>query len=255
MQEIHFERFWESTLSPVTPPDVIAHWREHELTAVQRGNEIVVHLEAFTPLEGKRVLDLGCGYGGVAVAVARRGADVVGTDFDAQRLQGATIRVRDDHPTCQVQLVRSAAENLPFAPAVFDIVLSSSVLEHVQSHTQTLAEIARVLRPGGWLYLQFPNRFSLQNLKKDPHYGLVGASVLPPGLGEFYVVNLRGRSHSYDVGTFPVAGRVIRTLAELGIRTVRWLPAPQRNIGWLTPVLHAYRLNTVATAVVIGRKL
>jgi len=44
MNEPNFERFWESTLSPDTPERLVAHWRRHELSAVQRGSEVVVRL-------------------------------------------------------------------------------------------------------------------------------------------------------------------------------------------------------------------
>jgi len=254
VKEASFERFWESTINPATPKHVVAHWREHELTAVQRGAEIVAQLQEFTPLEGRRILDLGCGYGGVTVALALAGASVVGTDFEDQRLWGAAIRAREDHPECRVQLLQSAGEHLPFVREAFDVVVCNNVLEHVQSHRSTLTEIARVLRPGGWLYLQFPNRLSPENLKKDPHYQLFGISPLPTRLGELYVVKLRRRSRSYDVGTFPITSQVLHVLRGLGITVVRWSPAPKRDIGYLTPLLRTYRLNTVATAIVVGRK-
>ncbi|MCB0253733.1 MAG: class I SAM-dependent methyltransferase [Anaerolineae bacterium] len=252
--ESNFERFWETTLSPTTQASVIKHWREHELTAVLRGNTVVMHLQDFSSVAGLQILDVGCGYGGVSIALALAGASVVGTDFDAQRLEGAKIRVHEDHPGSNVRLVRSAGESLPFADNSFDVVVCNDVLEHVQSHDSTLAGIARVLRPGGWLYIQFPNRFSPENLKKDPHYGLRGVSILPPWAGRLYVVRLRRRSPSYDVGTFPVAGKVLQVLHALGIETIQYWPSPRRTLGWLTPALRAYRLNTVPIITAIGRK-
>jgi hypothetical protein len=76
-----------------------------------------------------------------------------------------------------------------------------------------------VLRPGGVLYLQGPNRFSPQWFLGDPHYGLLGASILPPSLGRKYVEWRRGRK-GYDVGVFPIGHLVVRTLERLGCSIV-----------------------------------
>jgi len=252
--ETDFESFWESTVSPGTPQDVVNHWRKHEMAAVQRGGEVVNRLSAIVPIRGKRVLDLGCGYGGISVAVALAGASVIGVDFADHRLQGARIRAEEDCEGCEVRFVQSSGERLSFAENSFDIVVCNDVLEHVQNHANTLAEIARVLRKGGVLYLQFPNRLSLENLKCDPHYGLFGISILSPSLGRRYVVTIRRRSRSYDVGTFPIAACTLRSLRDSGVEIIGWWPAPRRSVGWLTPLLVAYRQNTTPIITALFRK-
>lgn len=92
-----------------------------------------------------RVLDLGCGSGEIAAHLARL-AHVTCADAVDQRVAGR------DQPFIQV------ADGLPVAPAVFDVVLSNHVIEHVDDAAQHLREIRRVLRPGGAAYLATPNR-------------------------------------------------------------------------------------------------
>ncbi len=242
--EEHFVYFWETTVLPGTAQGLVGKWREYELLAVQRGQIVVDRLLCHTTLTGCTVIDLGCGYGGLSVALAQAGAFVVGTDYDMQRVQGASIRTKYDYPECKVELIQSAAERTPLPDECFDIVVCSDILEHVGSHEQTLREIGRVLRVGGFAYFTFPNRLSPSNFLHDPHYGLLGASLLPPTLGKWYVVFLRKKAPSYDVGTFPIASRVIRMLKATGMQVVEWWPAPQRQVGIFTPLLRLYRLNT-----------
>lgn len=254
LSEEHFARFWETTLSPTISQELAAHWRRHELSAVERGEAVVGQLKGFTSLEGKRILDIGCGYGGLSVAMALAGSSVIAVDYDAQRLTGASIRVGQDHPDSAVALAQTAAEGAPFGDATFDLVVCNDVLEHVRSHTQTLAEIARLLKPGGWAYLTFPNRLGPANIRHDPHYDLFGVCLLPPKLGAWYVVRLRKKATSYHVGLFPIASQVIRQLERLGLSVVEWQPAPQRRIGVLTGLLRLYRLNTQPLITLICRK-
>jgi SAM-dependent methyltransferase len=99
-------------------------------------------------LKQKKILDLGCGYGGYALALQRRGAEVVGVDLDPH--QGLT----------GIPLVSADAARLPFQPEAFDLVVCSSLIEHLPEPPALLREIFRVLRPGGKVYLSFPPFYS-----------------------------------------------------------------------------------------------
>src|SRR6516164_7585111 len=99
------------------------------------------------PVAGKRLLDVGCGDGALASELARRGAIVTGLDEDAAAI--AAARRRSALPSTLVLVGR--AERLPFENATFDRVVAVGVLCFVQHAEQVIAEIARVLRPGGRL--------------------------------------------------------------------------------------------------------
>ncbi len=93
------------------------------------------------PLDGRRVLDLGCGKGRFAARLRTGGAGVVGVDLSASMLAAATGLDR----------VRASAARLPFAVGAFDAVVAVEVFEHLAAVDAVLAEVGRVLRPGGRL--------------------------------------------------------------------------------------------------------
>jgi SAM-dependent methyltransferase len=114
---------------------------------------------------GDLVLDLGCGGGRHAFEAARRGARVVAVDFERAELKDVVGMF--SAMAAEDQLERGAlgvavngdARRLPFPDGAFDRVIAAEVLEHIVEDEQTLAELARVLRPGGTLAATVPAWF------------------------------------------------------------------------------------------------
>jgi SAM-dependent methyltransferase len=106
------------------------------------------------PLAKRRVLDCGCGAGEYVRALLARGADVWGVEFDEAKL--ATGAARD--PGLAPRLSVGDLEALAFPDRSFDLALLNEVLEHVPDDAAALAEVYRVLRPGGQLILLSPTR-------------------------------------------------------------------------------------------------
>jgi len=98
-------------------------------------------LNRLAPLNGRRVLDLGCGKGRFARPLAEAGAEVIGLDVSAGMLAEAE----------GIPCVRGSARRLPFAAGSFDVVVAVEVFEHLESIDPVLSEVRRVLRPGGSL--------------------------------------------------------------------------------------------------------
>ncbi|SDJ02603.1 Methyltransferase domain-containing protein [Nonomuraea jiangxiensis] len=96
---------------------------------------------------GRRVLDAGCGSGPLSAALRERGAVVTGIDSSAGMLALARRRLGDD---VDLQVV-DVRDPLPFADDSFDDVVASLVLHYLEDWGPTLAEMRRVLRPGGRL--------------------------------------------------------------------------------------------------------
>lgn len=122
-------------------------------------------------LKGRLLLDAGCGTGVFSVEAARRGANVVSLDCGKNLL-------RETRRKGISAVVAADAAKMPIGDAVFDIVVSSECVEHTSSPRHTVWELARVLRPGGWLVVTCPNArwrwsCSLANaLNLRPYHGL-----------------------------------------------------------------------------------
>ncbi len=105
------------------------------------------------------VLDAGCGGGGVAVSFAEESKFAVGLDI-VDRFTDAGVRLAKEQGVANVSFVQGDGISLPFKDAHFDVVLSHSVIEHVESPAAYLSECFRVLRPGGVLFLSTPPYYS-----------------------------------------------------------------------------------------------
>ncbi len=118
---------------------------------------LTVDFDRFPIAAGEWLLDLGCGAGRHAAEACRRGATVVALDMSAPDLKEAKDRLAEVDPSGERGFaVRSDALRLPFADATFDRIIVAEVLEHIPSDEAAMAEIARVLRPGGLVAVTVP---------------------------------------------------------------------------------------------------
>ncbi|PKN29300.1 MAG: 3-demethylubiquinone-9 3-O-methyltransferase [Deltaproteobacteria bacterium HGW-Deltaproteobacteria-21] len=102
------------------------------------------------------VLDVGCGGGYVCEFLARRGAVVSGTDIMAEAIQEARAHAAQEN--LKIEYHPCTAERLPLNDHTVDAVTCVDVLEHVSNKAQTLSEIHRVLKPGGWIFFDTFNK-------------------------------------------------------------------------------------------------
>ncbi len=104
----------------------------------------------YAPLEGARILDIGCGLGVYVRKFREFSERVYGVDIDAKRLvEGAKTTPG---------LMLAASETLPFQDGAFDVIVLNEVIEHVRDDAATVAEALRVTRPGGHIAIYAPNR-------------------------------------------------------------------------------------------------
>ena len=148
---------------------------------------VLTHFLGRLDLAGLTVLDLGCSTGFISDELRRAGARVTGVDIDAPGLARARDRFGDD-----ITFLCADGEALPWATGSVDAVVFNHIYEHVVDPDAVLAEIRRVLRPDGVVYLGLGNRLGIV----EPHYKLPFLSWLPYGLADRYVA-ATGRAPRY----------------------------------------------------------
>jgi 2-polyprenyl-3-methyl-5-hydroxy-6-metoxy-1,4-benzoquinol methylase len=149
---------------------------------------VLRHATGRTDLSGLTVADVGCSQGFIADELAGAGAAVTyGVDIDVPGLAAAQARFG-----ARVRFLCSAGEALPFADASIDVVVLNHIYEHVVDPDSVLADIRRVLKPRGVLYLGLGNRLGVM----EPHYRLPFLSYLPGPAADRYV-RAFGRADHY----------------------------------------------------------
>jgi len=154
--------------------DVARQWWSDEVRWLRTLKNMVPgrlrYFDGLVTWSGKAVLDLGCAGGFMAEALDDRGARVTGIDPAGDAIKAA--RAHAHAADRQIRYEVGVGEALPYADHSFDAVVCVDVLEHVQDLQQVLAEIARVLKPGGILCFDTINRgalarFSVVTLAED----------------------------------------------------------------------------------------
>jgi SAM-dependent methyltransferase len=136
--------------------------------------------EAVDVEAGDRVLDVACGSGNTALAAARRYAEVTGVDFVPSLLVRARERAAAEH--LKVDFQEGDAQNLPFADASFDVVLSTFGCMFAPDQDKTAAELLRVCKPGGKIGMANwrPESFAATMFRTTAKYNLPPPGVSPP---------------------------------------------------------------------------
>ncbi|RSN05913.1 SAM-dependent methyltransferase [Nonomuraea sp. WAC 01424] len=154
MPEDHVETAHPSALNAY---DMIAegYTAENETSLANAYYERPAMLELAGDVTGRRILDAGCGSGPLFAALRDRGAIVTGIDASAGMLEQARRRLGADAELWVADL----AGPLPFPDGTFDDVVTSLVLHYLEDWGPTLAELRRVLRPGGRLLVSVDHPF------------------------------------------------------------------------------------------------
>ena len=168
-------------------------------------------------LEGARVLDVGCGGGILAEAMARRGAQVIGIDLSAKALRVAELHLHESG--LSVRYETAAVEDVS---GEFDVVTCMELLEHVPQPASMVSACARLVRPGGRVFFSTINRNPKAYL-----FAVVGAE---------YVLGLLPKG-THDYQRFIKPSELSRWTRAAGLRT-------EELIGMTyNPVTRRYRLG------------
>ena len=167
--------------------DLAHRWwdKESEFRPLHQINPLrLAWIENIVPIKGKRILDVGCGGGILADAMARSGAEVLGIDLSVKALRVAQLHALEAQ-TQGVEYREISAEALANEqPGSFDVVTCMEMLEHVPDPSLVVKACAALVKPGGLVFFSTINRNAKAYL-----FAIVGAE---------YVLNLLPRgTHDY----------------------------------------------------------
>ena len=172
------------------PPELAERFLAGDRVAAERASS---YLDAVERRRGAAlgpqdlVLEVGCGTAALAAVAAERTGGAIATDISRRWLVLAKTRLAEVGAG-GVELACCNAEDPPFRADAFSLVVAGDVIEHVASQPRFADGCARILAPGGMLFLATPNRFSLS---LEPHVRLWGVGMLPRGLAKRYVAAVR----------------------------------------------------------------
>jgi 2-polyprenyl-3-methyl-5-hydroxy-6-metoxy-1,4-benzoquinol methylase len=154
-------------------------------------HEKVDFLLSLLPAFPKVGLDVGSSAGGLSVSLAQHGVLMHGIEpslpgVEVSRQRAARLGVANAF------FSQGVGENLPFESSSFDLVVSLAVLEHVQDVQRVIAEVFRVLKPGGYAYIEVPNNL----YPYEGHYKMAWLPMMPKWLAKRYVA-MRGAYPSF----------------------------------------------------------
>lgn len=157
---------------------------------VEKARKILMVLSEVINPEECAALDIGTGYGIVAAELSKFFKSVSSIDIADERLQkdGYGFKVY-------------GGTLMPFEDASFDVVIANHVIEHVPDQRVTLAEISRVLKPGGICYVAVPNRWALI----EPHFVVPFLAWFPQKIASA-ILKLLGKGDFYDVRSYGAKG-------------------------------------------------
>ena len=187
--------------------EALSFWAD----GLERGRKMTAFLEReIGSLEGKTILDLGCGLGGISISFKEKSAGVFSIDSDKERIAGFKKSLSESNIKGIFPLQADAAD-LPFLNNTFDLIIINGVLEWVGwgkdknpllLQYQVLGEALRVLKKAGILYLAIENRFYPFNLFRDPHLKIPFVAMLPYKIASIFSYFMIGKPYQTPVHSY-----------------------------------------------------
>ena len=153
-----------------------------------RGKAIIKILQNILgeSITGKKLLDIGCGHGGLTIEASLAGAEAHGIEYHPQCYKYALENNKDEGQAKFIQLDASNYRlQALYPPGYFDIIVLFDVFEHIYDTQALLINIQHCLRNGGLLYFCIPNGWSLEYVPSEGHYKGFSLSIMDPDCWQF----------------------------------------------------------------------
>lgn len=140
------------------------YWNSFDHQPMVEHKELLANLLATTSVKRKKILEVGAGMGGDSIYLAKKGASLTVLDFTKEALE--LIRKNARAAKVDIKTIQADARRMPFKDRTFDILFHQGFLEHFTNPMEMLLEQKRVLKPGGFLVVDVPQRYTMYTIKK-----------------------------------------------------------------------------------------
>ena len=201
---------------------------EFQLSSILRGRNTVRSISELTTFTGKRVLDVGCAYGGFLVAAKEAGGkSVTGIDIGQHQLNLAKALLADYRCDAKLLCADVLDESLSERIGPFDMILCNDVIEHVDDPECMVARLDALLAPGGMVWFEIPNATHVDFMMLDGHYRVFGLTLLPRERAERWWRDRSGFDDQYGVGYYAPLQSYLHIFSQAGwaVRLLNSMPA------------------------------
>lgn len=205
-----------------------AHLRDPDSTFHRYRKEKV--LELCGPVEGQRIVDLGCGWGTISFALAETAREVVGVDFAEAAIRICRARLKRE-PMVGLRFTRADARDTGLPGGQWDLVVAADLVEHLYPE-DTLAvyrEARRLLRPGGRLVVWTPNPEHL--LERLRRWGVLRADPSHVDYKSLDRVVRELEAEGFDIEVAYHAESHLPIVRRVERWTLRWISIFRRRVG------------------------
>lgn len=171
--------------------------RYFDIQVLNAGKYVIPFIEEKYPLkQGMRILEIGCGEGGVLKAFINKGCEGVGVELDAPRIEDAKKFMPEDTASARIRFVVKDIYKVDVENdfnGLFDIILLKDVIEHIHDQTKLIGWMKNFLKPGGIVFFGFPPWYmpfgGHQQICKSKISRLPYIHLLPKGLYKWILKN------------------------------------------------------------------
>jgi 2-polyprenyl-3-methyl-5-hydroxy-6-metoxy-1,4-benzoquinol methylase len=157
-------------------------------------------IKRYIDLSGKFVIELGSGSGFDSIDMTEEGAVVVGLELSNGRIEYNVELMKEKG--INYELLKGDVCYLPFKNGLADVVVCKHLIEHIPDAKRRITEFINLLKGGGILYIDYPNRYSLKQILSDEHYGLPLITIMPKAWAECVVTKFLKYEKTHSTNVF-----------------------------------------------------